>query len=199
MRSTGRSRRIRITDLAQCRQWVASAPMADDLFAASRLVDRLAARGRWPPGCGRALDDVVGQDQLLGPGRPPGAGRRRPAVFGDPLGPPGTGKTTIARLIATASSKAFVPLSAVTATVKDIRDVAAGAEQRLGGHGQGTILFLDEIHRFTKSQQDALLPSVETGLVVLIGATTENPHFEVNPPLMSRSTLFRLHALDQGR
>ena len=107
-------------------------------------------------------------------------------------GPPGTGKTTIARLIAQASSKAFVPLSAVTATVKDIREVAAEAQHRLGAQGQGTILFLDEIHRFTKAQQDALLPSVETGLLVLIGATTENPYFEVNPPLLSRSTLFRL-------
>ncbi len=110
--------------------------------------------------------------------------------LGHPVGATGTGKTTIARLVAQASSKTFVPLSAVTATVKDIREVAAEAQHRLGAQGQGTILFLDEIHRFTKAQQDALLPSVETGLLVLIGATTENPYFEVNPPLLSRSTLF---------
>ncbi len=133
----------------------------------------------------------------MGPGKP-----LRALVDADRLssvilwGPPGTGKTTIARLIAQASSKAFVPLSAVTATVKDIREVAAEAQHRLGAQGQGTILFLDEIHRFTKAQQDALLPSVETGLLVLVGATTENPYFEVNPPLLSRSTLFRLHGLD---
>ena len=80
--------------------------------------------------------------------------------------------------------------------MKDVREVAARARQRLGERGQGTILFLDEVHRFTKSQQDALLPSVEEGLLVLIGATTENPYFEVNPPLLSRSTLFRLQPLD---
>ena len=84
----------------------------------------------------------------------------------------------------------------MTASVKDVREVIARAEQRLGERGQGTILFLDEVHRFNKAQQDALLPSVESGLLVLVGATTENPYFEVNPPLLSRSTLFRLNPLD---
>src|SRR4029077_13522710 len=110
-------------------------------------------------------------------------------------GPPGTGKTTVARLIASTTSKAFEQLSAVTAGVKDVREVLARAERRLGEQGQGTILFLDEVHRFNKAQQDALLPSVESGLIVLVGATTENPYFEVNAPLLSRSTLFRLEPL----
>ena len=112
-------------------------------------------------------------------------------------GPPGTGKTTIARLIAGATNKAFEPLSAVSAGVKDVREVAERARQRLGERGQGTILFLDEIHRFNKTQQDALLPHVEEGLIVLVGATTENPYFSLTAPLLSRSTLFRLSAVGE--
>ena len=144
----------------------------------------------------RNLDEVVGQADLLGPGRP-----LRTLIESDRLssvvlwGPPGTGKTTIARLIAGATRKAFEPLSAVSAGVKDVREVAERARQRLGEHGQGTILFLDEVHRFSRTQQDALLPHVEEGLIVLVGATTENPYFSLTAPLLSRSTLFRLEPL----
>jgi putative ATPase len=172
--------------------------MAEDLFAAA-AADRLAKHA---PLADRLrpirLDDIVGQPHLLGPGAP-----LRSLIEADRLssvilwGPPGTGKTTLARLIARTTSKAFEQLSAVTAGVKDVREVIERAGQRLGEQGQGTILFLDEVHRFNKAQQDALLPSVETGLIVLVGATTENPYFELNPPLLSRSTLFRLDPLDE--
>jgi putative ATPase len=111
-------------------------------------------------------------------------------------GPAGTGKTTLARLLADASAKHFTTLSATGAGVKDVREALADAERRLGEQGQGTILFIDEVHRFSKSQQDVLLPAVEDGLVVFIGATTENPFFEVNPPLLSRASLWRLHPLE---
>ncbi len=167
-----------------------------DLFSAARddaLARRAPLAERLRP---TRLDDVVGQDDLLGADRP-----LRSLIETDRLssvilwGPAGTGKTTLARLIARSTEKAFESLSAVNASVKDVREVIARAEQRLGERSQGTILFLDEVHRFNKAQQDALLPSVESGLLVLVGATTENPHFEVNPPLLSRSTLFRLQPL----
>ena len=168
-----------------------------DLFshaASERLARRAPLAVRLRP---QRLDDIVGQDHLLGVRAP-----LRTLIEADKLssvilwGPPGTGKTTLAQLIARSSAKAFEQLSAVTATVKDVREVLGAAELRLGTQHQGTILFLDEVHRFNKAQQDALLPSVESGLIVLVGATTENPFFEVNPPLLSRSTLFRLYALD---
>ncbi|HEY2330605.1 MAG TPA: replication-associated recombination protein A [Acidimicrobiales bacterium] len=170
--------------------------MAEDLFAAAaegRLAARAPLAARLRP---RSLDEVVGQDHLLAPGRP-----LRALIESDRLssvvlwGPAGTGKTTIARLVAGATSRAFEPLSAVNAGVKDVREVVERARRRLGEQGQGTILFLDEVHRFNKTQQDALLPSVEDGTLTLIGATTENPYFEVNAPLLSRSTLFRLRPL----
>jgi putative ATPase len=164
-----------------------------DLFASAaetRLKARAPLAARLRP---RNLDEVVGQPELLGEGRP-----LRLLIESDRLtsvvlwGPPGTGKTSIARLIAGATRKAFEPLSAVSAGVKDVREVAERARQRLGEHGQGTILFLDEVHRFSRTQQDALLPHVEEGLIVLVGATTENPYFSLTAPLLSRSTLFRL-------
>ena len=170
--------------------------MSGDLFASAaqeRLARRAPLADRLRP---TRLDDVVGQKHLLGPGRP-----LRRLIEGARLssvilwGPPGTGKTTVARLIARVTAAEFTELSAVSASVKDVRELAARAQARLGESDVGTILFLDEVHRFNKAQQDALLPSVESGLLVLIGATTENPFFEVNAPLMSRSTLFRLDPL----
>jgi putative ATPase len=170
--------------------------VAEDLFNAAaeeRLRTQAPLAARLRP---RTIDDVVGQPHLLGPDRP-----LRRLVEQDRLssvllwGPPGTGKTTLALAVAGTTKRAFEQLSAVTAGVRDVRDVIEQARQRLGERAQGTILFLDEIHRFTKAQQDALLPAVEDGTLVLIGATTENPFFEVNPPLRSRSTLFRLEPL----
>jgi putative ATPase len=171
----------------------------DDLFSAG-LAERLARQAplaaRLRP---QTLDDVVGQDHLLGSGKP-----LRRLIEADRLssvilwGPPGTGKTTLASLIASATKKRFLALSAVTAGVKDVRETVEIAREELKLHGRGTIMFLDEIHRFNRSQQDALLPSVEDGTLVLIGATTENPSFSVNGPLLSRSTLFRLRPHDEA-
>src|SRR5213076_2721569 len=110
-------------------------------------------------------------------------------------GPPGSGKTTLARIVAETTGAAFEELSAVSATVKDVREVLGRARERLGGSGRRTILFLDEIHRFNKAQQDALLPAVEEALVTLIGATTENPYFEVNAALLSRCQIYELEPL----
>ncbi|RME57745.1 MAG: AAA family ATPase, partial [Caldilineae bacterium] len=144
----------------------------------------------------RTLDDFVGQEAIVGPGR-----LLRRAIQADQLsslifyGPPGTGKTTLARVIANTTAAHFTALNAVLAGVKDIRQAVADAQERLALYGQRTILFVDEVHRFNKAQQDALLPWVENGTVIFIGATTENPYFEVNKALVSRSRIFQLKPL----
>ena len=144
------------------------------------------------------IDKVIGQSHLLGPGRP----LRLAFESGKPhsmilWGPPGVGKTTLARLMASAFDAEFVPLSAVLSGVKDIRDAIAQAELTLQQSGRHTILFVDEVHRFNKSQQDAFLPFVEQGLVTFIGATTENPSFEVNSALLSRAQVYVLQSLSE--
>jgi putative ATPase len=142
------------------------------------------------------LEDFIGQRQVVGAGsalaRAIAEDRVASSVF---YGPPGSGKTTLARIIAATTGSAFEELSAVSASVADVRAVIARATERMGTGGQRTILFLDEIHRFNKAQQDALLPAVETGLLVLIGATTENPYFEVNSALLSRAQIYELEPL----
>lgn len=147
----------------------------------------------------RNLDEFLGQEEIVGPGR-----LLRRAIEADQLsslifyGPTGSGKTALARIIASTTRAHFEQLNAVTSGVADIRRVIQEAQDRRGMHGQRTILFIDEIHRFNKAQQDALLPHVEDGTIILIGATTENPFFEVNPALVSRSRIFRLKPLGDG-
>ncbi|UJP39085.1 replication-associated recombination protein A [Cellulomonas palmilytica] len=151
----------------------------------------------------RSLEEVAGQSHLLVPGsplrrlvEPAGESERRAAPSSVVLwGPPGTGKTTLAYLVASTSGRRFVELSAVTAGVKDVRQVVDDARRRLAAGGDETVLFIDEVHRFTKAQQDALLPSVENRWVTLVAATTENPSFSVNSPLLSRSLLLTLQPL----
>src|SRR3989449_5513347 len=144
----------------------------------------------------RSLDEFVGQEHLVGEGRV-----LRRAIDADRLpsmvlwGPPGSGKTALARIIASMTRSHFEPVSAVASGVADLRRVVAEAGERLGENGQRTVLFIDEIHRFNKAQQDVVLPYVEDGTITLIGATTENPSFEVISPLLSRSRVFKLEPL----
>ena len=170
--------------------------MKDDLFSAAateRLKAQAPLAARMRP---RTLDEIVGQRHLVAKGSPLRvlieADRLSSVIF---WGPPGTGKTTLAEVVALTTQRYFERLSAVSAGVKDVRESIERAADRLGQFGKGTIVFIDEIHRFSTSQQDALLPSVESGVITLIGATTENPYFEINSPLRSRSTLFRLEPL----
>ncbi|MEU4795507.1 replication-associated recombination protein A [Streptomyces sp. NPDC023327] len=149
----------------------------------------------------RTLDEVVGQQHLLKPGSPlrrlVGESGGGPAGPSSVLlwGPPGIGKTTLAYVVSKATNKRFVELSAITAGVKEVRAVIDGARRAMGGHGKETVLFLDEIHRFSKAQQDSLLPAVENRWVTLIAATTENPYFSIISPLLSRSLLLTLEPL----
>ncbi|MBU6313015.1 MAG: replication-associated recombination protein A [Actinomycetales bacterium] len=149
----------------------------------------------------RERGDIVGQQHLMADGSP-----LRRLLDGDPAaavsvilwGPPGTGKTTLASLVSSSTGRRFVELSAVTAGVKDVREVIDSARNELALHGRGTVLFIDEVHRFSKTQQDALLPAVENGWVTLIAATTENPSFSVVSPLLSRSLVLTLEPLDDA-
>ncbi len=142
------------------------------------------------------LEELYGQEEIVGEGkllrRAIQADRLQSLIF---YGPPGSGKTSLSRVIAAKTEADFITLNAVTSGVKDLREVIKKAKNNKSLYGRKTILFIDEIHRFNKSQQDALLPAVEKGIIIMIGATTENPYFEVNPPLLSRSRVFRLKPL----
>src|SRR6266496_1982183 len=169
-----------------------------DLFADARKknfqrVAPLAVRMR-----PRSLEEFVGQQHFLGPGkllrRMLEADRLTSVIF---YGPPGTGKTTLAQLVATYTQSHFEQVNAAGVGVKEVRAILDAAKERLANSGQRTVLFLDEIHRFNRAQQDILLGDVETGLILLIGATTENPFFAVNSPLISRSQIFQFNPISE--
>src|SRR5437870_503984 len=161
--------------------------------AASRAPAPLADRVR-----PRSIDEIVGQEHLLGPGRVLRAAIETGELHSMILwGPPGSGKTTLASLMARVTGARFVAFSAVLSGVKEIREVIGEADRERARHGMRTILFVDEIHRFNRAQQDAFLPHVEKGTIVLVGATTENPSFEVNSALLSRCRVYVLHALGE--
>ncbi len=165
----------------------------ETLFASLGKAEPLAARMR-----PRTLDEYLGQDHILGPGKSLREAIERGAVTSMILwGPPGTGKTTLALLLARYTDSAFEPFSAVTEGVPRVRELIAEARERLA-MGKHTILFVDEIHRFNRAQQDAFLPAVEGGIVTLVGATTENPSFELNGALLSRARVFVLRSLDEA-